>query len=85
MGKVKELFSSSLKGKIAAALVMGDLKKMAKELDYNEYGGAPIMGTCRPVFKAHGSAKAKTMKNAIRLTKEYIEANVIDEIATSIK
>ena len=43
------------------------------------------MGTCRPVFKAHGSAKAKTMKNAIILTKEYIEANVIDEIAASIK
>ncbi|MGN1131250.1 MAG: phosphate acyltransferase PlsX [Ruminococcus sp.] len=85
MKKVKELFSSSLKGKVAAAFVMKDLKKMAKELDYNEYGGAPIMGTCKPVFKAHGSAKAKTMKNAIRLTKEYIEANVIDEIAASIK
>ena len=38
-------------------------------MDYNEYGGAPIMGAAKPVFKAHGSAKAKTVKNALRLTK----------------
>jgi glycerol-3-phosphate acyltransferase PlsX len=64
---------------------MGDLKKMVKEFDYNEYGGAPIMGTLKPVFKAHGSAKAKTFKNAIRLTKEYVEADVINEITNAVK
>jgi glycerol-3-phosphate acyltransferase PlsX len=85
MGKVKDLFMGSFKGKMAAALVMGDLKKMVKEYDYNEYGGAPIMGTSKPVFKAHGSAKAKTIKNAIRLTKEYVEANVIEEISNGLK
>lgn len=84
MGKVKSLFTSSIKGKLAAGLVMSDLKKMVKEYDYNEYGGAPIMGTSKPVFKAHGSAKAKTFKNAIRLTKDYVEANVIEEISNSI-
>ncbi len=85
MGKVKELFSKNTKSKMAAALVMSDLKKMVKEFDYNEYGGAPIMGTLKPVFKAHGSSKAKTFKNAIRLTKDYVEANVIDEISQAVK
>lgn len=84
MGKLKEMFTGSFKGKMSAALVMSDLKKMIKEYDYNEYGGAPIMGTSKPVFKAHGSAKAKTFKNAIRLTKEYVEANVIDEISNAL-
>ncbi len=37
-------------------------------MDYNEYGGAPIMGVAKPVFKIHGSAKASTVKNALRLT-----------------
>lgn len=85
MGKVKELFSKNVKSKLAASLVMSDLKKMVKEFDYNEYGGAPIMGTIKPVFKAHGSAKAKTFKNAIRLTKEYVEADVINEITNALK
>ena len=64
---------------------MSDLKGMLKEFDYNEYGGAPIMGTAKPVFKAHGSAKAKTFKNAIRLTKDYVEADVISEISKAVK
>ncbi|MBR1731056.1 MAG: phosphate acyltransferase PlsX [Ruminococcus sp.] len=81
---VKQLFSKSLKNKIAAGLVIGDLKDMAKTFDYNEVGGAPIMGTAKPVFKAHGSAKAKTFKNAIRLTKDYVEGDVVTEISDAI-
>ena len=54
-------------------------------MDYNAYGGAPIMGASKPVFKAHGSAKAKTFKNALRLTKAYVEGNVVDEISASIR
>ena len=57
---------------------------MAKKFDYNEVGGAPIMGTAKPVFKAHGSSKAKTFKNAIRLTKDYVSGDVISEISNAI-
>lgn len=85
MSKIKDLFTKSTKNKLAAALIMSDLKTMLKEYDYNEYGGAPIMGACKPVFKAHGSSKAKTFKNAIRLTKDYVESNVIDIISESLK
>ena len=65
-------------------MIMGDLKILAKEMDYNEYGGAAIMGVNKPVFKAHGSAKAKTMKNAIKLTKQFVEGNVVNEISKNI-
>ncbi len=44
MDKIKGVFLGSVKGKLAAAMVYSDLKKLKKELDYNEYGGAPIMG-----------------------------------------
>jgi glycerol-3-phosphate acyltransferase PlsX len=36
------------------------------------------------VFKSHGSAKAKTFKNAIRLAKQYYEGNVIENIANAL-
>ena len=79
-----------------ALVMMGKLKdgtgslyerfqKLKQELDYNEYGGAPLMGTAKPVFKAHGSSKAKTIKSALRLTKAYVEGNVVHEIAESIQ
>ncbi|MEE0264696.1 MAG: phosphate acyltransferase PlsX [Acutalibacteraceae bacterium] len=84
MKKIKGIFKMSLKNKLAAALIMKDMKAFAKKMDYNEYGGAAIMGVNKPVFKAHGSAKAKTMKNAIRLTMQFVEGNVIDEISKNV-
>lgn len=85
MSKIKGVFSKNIKTKLAGAMVYSDLKEMKKSIDYNEYGGAPIIGCAKPVFKAHGSAKAKTFKNAIRLTKEYVENNVVEEITSALK
>lgn len=84
MSKIKGIFKKNLKNKLAASVVYGDLKEMAKELDYNEYGGAPIIGCSKPVFKAHGSSTAKTFKSAIRLLMQYVQGNVIDEISSSL-
>ncbi|MBQ7134229.1 MAG: phosphate acyltransferase PlsX [Ruminococcus sp.] len=85
MDKIKGVFNKNLKTKLAAAMVYSDLKEMKKSIDYNEFGGAPIIGCAKPVFKAHGSANAKTFKNAIRLTKEYVENNVVEEISSALK
>lgn len=85
MSKIKGVFNKNIKTKLAAAMVYSDLKEMKKTIDYNEFGGAPIIGCTKPVFKAHGSANAKTFKNAIRLTKEYVDNNVIEEITNSLK
>lgn len=84
MSKIKSVFMKNVKNKIAAAMIMSDLKKLAKEMDYNEYGGAAIMGVNKPVFKAHGSSTAKTIKSALRLTKQFVEGGVVEEISTNI-
>ncbi len=85
MKKIKGIFTKGIKNKLAAAMVLSDMKEMKKEFDYNEYGGAPILGCSKPVFKAHGSSNAKTFKNAIRLTKQYVEGDVIGAIAKSLE
>ena len=84
MDKIKGVFMGSMKGKLAAAMVYSDLKKMKKELDYNEYGGAPIMGCAKPVFKIHGSAKASTVKSALRLTRDYAQSGIIAQIGEAV-
>lgn len=84
MRMIKEIFTKNGKNKLAASLVLKDMAAMKKTMDYNEYGGAPIMGAAKPVFKTHGSAKAKTVKNALRLTKAYVAGNVVDEITASV-
>ncbi len=84
MKQIKNMFTSSLKGKMAAALVMKDLKFMKTHFNYNTYGGAPILGASKPVFKAHGDSKAATLRNAIKLSMDYIKANAIQEITSSL-
>ena len=84
MSKFKGVFSKNLKNKLAASVVYGDFKTLKKELDYNEYGGAPFLGVQKPVFKAHGSSKAKTFKSAIGQLVEYINTDVVAEIEKSI-
>lgn len=84
MAKFKAVFAKSLKNKLAAAMVYNDLKAMKKQLDYTEYGGAPLLGVQKPVFKAHGSSKAKTFRNAIGQLIEFIRADCISTIGEQI-
>lgn len=85
MKKIKGVFTKSLKNKLAAALVLNDMKELKKSMDYDEVGGAPVLGCAKPVFKAHGSANAKTMKNAIRVTIDYVKNDVIASITEALK
>lgn len=85
MGLVKEVFQKNAKNKLAAGLIYGDLRDLKKRLDYNEYGGAPIMGAAKPVFKIHGSAKAGTVFNALRLTKDYVNSGFTEAVAEIVK
>lgn len=82
--KVKGILYKNTKNKIGALLMKKDLNGMKEQFNYNEYGGAPILGVKKPVFKAHGNAKAETFKNAIRLTIQYIERDVVGEITNAL-
>lgn len=84
MKKIKHMFADSVKGKLAAGLVMKDIKDLKIRFNYNAYGGAPILGASKPVFKAHGDSKAVTLKNAVKLSMDYVKANAIEEISSSI-
>lgn len=84
MDQIKGVLTSGLKNKLAAAMVYSDMKKLKKHMDYNEYGGAPIMGAKKPVLKIHGSAKAATVKNALRLTRDYTRSGIIADIAEAV-
>ena len=84
MNEVKNVFATSAKGKMAAALVMKQLKDMKNRFDYNSIGGAPILGSSKPVFKAHGDSKAVTLKNAVKLSMDYVEGEAIKEISSEL-
>ena len=57
---------------------------MKKQFDYKEYGGAVMLGVRKPVIKAHGSADAKTFKNAVKQAVWFLENDLISCIEKNI-
>lgn len=81
---LKETFLSSAKTKIGAFLLKNDLIKLKKNLDYTEYGGAPLLGVNGALIKAHGSSNGKALKNAIKQSIQFVDGNVLNEIKLKI-
>lgn len=77
-----EIMSGGVKSKFGALMLKPTFKKIAKEMDYSQYGGAVLMGTKAPVVKAHGSSKANTIKNTIFQIKTMIDSKIIDDVVS---
>jgi glycerol-3-phosphate acyltransferase PlsX len=56
------------------------MKRIYKKYDYNEYGGAPLLGVNGTAFICHGASKSRTIRNAIVTAKEYQTKRINDKI-----
>lgn len=77
---VKNAIMQNLKSKIGGVFIKGQLMKLKNDFDYEEYGGAPVLGVNGPVMKMHGSSTATAVKNAIIRGIPYAKENVVDII-----
>ncbi|GAA0114360.1 phosphate acyltransferase PlsX [Clostridium senegalense] len=82
---IKKNLMSSLTTKIGAAMSKPAFKKIKKEFDYTEYGGAAFLGVKGICIKAHGSSNSKAFKNAIRQAKKVYDNNIIEKITEEIE
>ncbi|WP_141431219.1 phosphate acyltransferase PlsX [Bacillus sp. 03113] len=82
---LKSALTSSLKSKLAAAVLKPDLLKLREKLDYSEYGGAGLFGLKAPVIKAHGSSDANAIYNAVRQTRNMIQAQVSSTVQSAVE
>jgi glycerol-3-phosphate acyltransferase PlsX len=82
---IKATFMSSLKTKLAAAVLKKDLKGLKDQLDYAEYGGAALFGLKAPVVKAHGSSNDRAIYSAIKQTMIMVEHRVSETIADTVQ
>ena len=84
---MRQHIRKSLPAKIGALMmkrkVFGNMKK---QVDYAEYGGAPLLGINGCAIISHGSSNAKAIKNAIFQAIRYTESDVnttIEELLTN--
>lgn len=80
MKMLKKGLMSSTRTKIGAVLSKPAFNEFRKKLDYNEQGGAPLLGVDGAVVKAHGSSGELAICNAIRQAREMLAGDVVGKI-----
>lgn len=81
---LKEELKKNILSKAGALILRPALLNIKKRIDYDELGAAPLLGLNGIVFKAHGRAKAKAIKNALRVCSEAVEHNLAESIKKGI-
>ena len=62
---IREQIGDDLRNRLGALLMKPVFRSLSQQLDYAEYGGAPLLGVDGVVVIAHGSSTPKAIKNAI--------------------
>lgn len=78
------IHNEGLLAKLASLLLLPAFKGLREKLDYDNIGGAPLLGVDGGFIICHGSSKAKAIKNAIRVAKEFSENRVVEHIRENI-
>jgi len=78
---MRQHIQKSLPAKIGALLMKRKVfSNLKKEIDYAEYGGAPLLGIDGCAIISHGSSNSKAIKNAIFQAIHYTQSDVNTKI-----
>ncbi len=77
--------SSISTGKIGYLLMKPAIRNFKKKTDYDEYGGAPLLGINGTSIISHGRSTSKAIKNAIKVAADFAEKRVYEAISNAIE
>jgi glycerol-3-phosphate acyltransferase PlsX len=83
-GLIRMGFRKKLIWKLGVLLLSGGIKQVKKISDYQEYGGAPILGLEKLVLKCHGRSTPRAIDNAIKLAIKCSRDDLVGAIRESI-
>lgn len=85
LSMLKREIMSNILSKIGFFFLKSSLKRIKKKMDYEEYGGALLLGVEGIVIIGHGRSSYRAVKNAIYLGKKFIVENVLEKISKEME
>ena len=82
---LKRELTRNLLTKLGARLARPAFAALRKEIDYAEYGGAPLLGIDGVCIICHGASSAKAIKNAVAVAAEFVQHGLNEEIVRFIQ
>jgi len=71
-------------GMLGGLLIRPGVRQIRERVDWREFGGAPLLGIDGVAVVAHGRSDARAMKNAIRVTREAVENQLVGKIRAEV-
>lgn len=83
--KLKQMSTTNIINKIKVSLSIPALKGLFKDLDYQEYGGVPVLGVNGISIVGHGKSSPIAIKNMIKRAMELHQNQLVTKIENIIK
>jgi glycerol-3-phosphate acyltransferase PlsX len=71
--------------KLGGMLALPALKRFRRRLDYEEYGGAPLLGLNGASFVCHGSSGTRAIQSSVQMAGSYIRNRTNDDIRAGLE
>lgn len=81
---LKQELKSSLRTMVGAKIIEPATNAVKKRVDYNEFGGALLLGVKGVYVIAHGGSRHTAIKNAIRVAKDMVKADIVQKIEKAL-
>ena len=85
MKMLKREVANITTGKIGYLLIKPALRNFKKKTDYDEYGGAPLLGINGTCIISHGRSTSKAISNALKVASELAQKKIYQIISSAIK
>jgi len=72
------------RGKLGGLLIRDGVRELRARIDWREFGGAPLLGIDGVAVIAHGRSDARAIKNAIRVTREAVDNQLVGKIRAEV-
>ena len=80
----KNILAGGLRAKLGYLLLKPAFKNVKKTMDYNDNGGAIMLGLNKVIIKSHGSSKSTAIKNTIIQAYDLIKLQIVERITDKI-
>jgi len=76
---------ASFVGRIALSTCRNSINRVEKKLNYEEHGGAPLLGIRGVAIVCHGRSSSKAIKSAVAMAVDYVKNGFLENMAEKLK
>src|SRR5882672_8598134 len=81
---LRDEIPKTMRGKLGGMLIRPGVQQLRARIDWREFGGAPLLGIDGVAVVAHGRSDARAIKNAIRVTRDAVQNQLVGKIRAEV-